>query len=221
MASDKQIRQTAKTQSVVRVYVTGRPAKSSRRAQSTASIPKSEVMRAESRPDRSSHRRILRALPPTVPEERCLVDMLIKSNGTARRYMSNDAGIRNAASLDSQHDELSLGRFFERIGIRSSTGVGRPQSTTPSEFPERAEAAHGYPRQTSQRALPGNRRRSHPEPLEPAQILPSATVREAALETSGIATNHLTTIGFVPSKTKSEPETPPSAPTQHHQKTGG
>ena len=76
---------------------------------------KSEVMRAESRADYETLiTEYYERFNPTVPEDRALVDMLIKSEWHSRRYMSIDAGIWERGFLDTSTDELSLGRVFER-----------------------------------------------------------------------------------------------------------
>src|SRR5665213_3090350 len=76
---------------------------------------KSEVMRAESRPEYETLiAEYYARFNPTVPEDRALVDMLIKSEWHSRRYMSIDAGIWERGFLDTSTDELSLGRVFER-----------------------------------------------------------------------------------------------------------
>ena len=76
---------------------------------------KSEVMRCESRPDYEALiAEYYERFQPTVPEDRCLVDMLIKSEWHSRRYMSIDAGIWERGFLVI--NDRSLGRVFELSG---------------------------------------------------------------------------------------------------------
>jgi hypothetical protein len=99
-------------------------AKSSQNALKTGLDAKSEVLRFESRPD---YEALIAEFDtryhPTTPEDRSLVDMLIRSEWLLRRYTSIDAAIWEHEFFKS--GETSLGatflksqEAFERVGRR-------------------------------------------------------------------------------------------------------
>jgi hypothetical protein len=98
--------------------------KSSQNALKTGLDAKSEVLRFESRPD---YEALIAAFydryQPTVPEDRALVDMLIRSEWLLRRYTAIDTAIWEHEFFKS--GETSLGatflksqEAFERVGRR-------------------------------------------------------------------------------------------------------
>ena len=176
-------------------------------------------MRAESRPEYEALIvEYYERFHPTVPEERCLVDMLIKSEWHSRRYMSIDAGIWERGFLDTSTDELSLGRVFERSD-KVFDRVGRRINSAQRNFQNALKQLMDIRAKRAKEPYLEIDVAPHPEPLEPAQILPSRDREGAALETSGIATKPLNhkLVSFL--QNESEPETPPSAPTANHPKT--
>jgi hypothetical protein len=97
---------------------------SSQNALKTGLDAKSEVLRFESRPD---YEALIAAFydryQPTVPEDRALVDMLIRSEWLLRRYTAIDTAIWEHEFFKS--GETSLGatflksqEAFERVGRR-------------------------------------------------------------------------------------------------------
>jgi len=122
---------------------------SSQNALKTGIDSKSEVMRCESRAD---HEQLIAEyyarFRPTLPEERALVDLLIKSEWLSRRYMSVECAIWERGFVDAK-EIPSPASLKDR---RSLLPRRSPHQLRPARFPEGAEATHGTPRQTQRRS---------------------------------------------------------------------
>ena len=149
MATDRQIeanRKNAQKCTGPRTE-TGR-AKSSQNALKTGLDAKSEVLRFESRPD---YEALIAEFDtryhPTVPEDRSLVDMLIRSEWFTRRYTAIDTAIWEHEFFKS--GETSLGatflksqEAFERVGRRINWAQRNYQLALKQLLDIRAKRAH-------------------------------------------------------------------------------
>jgi hypothetical protein len=125
MATDRQIQANRKNaQKCTGPRTEKGRATSSQNALKTGLDAKSEVLRFESRPDYEALiAEFYTRYHPTVPEDRALVDMLIRSEWLTRRYTSIDTAIWEHEFFRS--GETSLGATFlksqdafERVGRR-------------------------------------------------------------------------------------------------------
>jgi len=121
--------------------------KSSQNALKTGLDAKSEVLRFESRPD---YEALIAAFydryQPTVPEDRALVDMLIRSEWLLRRYTAIDTAIWEHEFFKG---ETSLGatflksqEAFERVGRRINWAQRNYQIALKQLLDTRAKRAH-------------------------------------------------------------------------------
>jgi hypothetical protein len=125
MATDRQIEANRKNaQKCTGPRTEAGKEKSSQNALKTGLDAKSEVLRFESRPDYEALiAEFYARYHPTVPEDRALVDMLIRSEWLSRRYTAIDTAIWEHEFFKS--GETSLGatflksqEAFERVGRR-------------------------------------------------------------------------------------------------------
>jgi hypothetical protein len=125
MATDRQIEANRKNaQKCTGPRTEKGKAASSQNALKTGLDAKSEVLRFESRPDYEALiAEFYARYNPTVPEDRALVDMLIRSEWLSRRYTAIDTAIWEHEFFKS--GETSLGatflksqEAFERVGRR-------------------------------------------------------------------------------------------------------
>jgi len=158
-------------------------------------------MRCESRPDYETLiAEYYARFQPTVPEERCLVDMLIKSEWHSRRYMSIDAGIWERGFLVI--NDRSLGRVFELSG-QAFDRVDRRINSAQRNFQKALRQLMDLrAKRTNEPSY------VQPEPTEPEQTLPNRDCEAAVLETSGAATKPLNPklVSFL--QNDSEPQSP-------------
>ena len=125
MASNRQIEANRKNaQKCTGPNTAAGKEKSSQNALKTGLDAKSEVLRFESRPDYEALIAVFYSrFQPTVPEDRALVDMLIRSEWLLRRYTSIDAALWEHEFFRT--GETSLGAAFlkneqalDRVGKR-------------------------------------------------------------------------------------------------------
>src|ERR1700728_3050548 len=123
-------------------------AASSQNALKTGLDAKSEVLRFESRPDYEALiAEFYARYHPTVPEDRALVDMLIRSEWLSRRYTAIDTAIWEHEFFKS--GETSLGatflksqEAFERVGRRINWAQRNYQFALKQLLDVRAKRAH-------------------------------------------------------------------------------
>jgi hypothetical protein len=147
MASDKQIEANRRnSEKCTGPRKPAGKAASSQNALKTGLDAKSEVIRTESRPDYESLiAEYYQRFHPTVPEERYLVDTLIKSEWLGRRYLRADSAVWEQRFDDTKSE--STGRVFrERSDIFAR--VDRRINSAQRNFPTSAETTHGHPGQT-------------------------------------------------------------------------
>lgn len=217
MATDRQIEANRKNaQHCTGPRTEKGKAESSQNALKTGLDAKSEVLRFESRPD---YEALIAAFhdryQPTVPEDRALVDMLIRSEWLLRRYTAIDTAIWEHEFFKG---ETSLGatflksqEAFERVGRRINWAQRNYQIALKQLLDLRAKRAHDEGAAEPEAAL-------DPEPEAPAAATETEPVNPklvsflpAMPQSPAIAENHPEKRENTPSAEPIPEENPPAA----------
>jgi len=161
MASDRQIEANRRNaEKCTGPRTQAGKAVSSQNALKTGLDAKSEVIRTESHADYESLiAEYYQRFHPTVPEERCLVDTLIKSEWLGRRYLRADAAVWEQRFDDTKSE--ATGRVFrERSDIFAR--VERRINSAQRNFQQALKQLISI---QAKRAL-----EPQPEPAEPSEI---------------------------------------------------
>jgi hypothetical protein len=163
-------------------------AKSSQNALKTGLDAKSEVLRFESRPDYEALiAEFYTRYQPTVPEDRSLVDMLIRSEWLSRRYTAIDTAIWEHEFFKS--GETSLGAVFlkseqalERVGRRINWAQRNYQLALKQLLDIRAKRAHHQGTPAPDSYIEDQEAATTPEPTNPEPEAPHATTETEPLK---------------------------------------
>jgi hypothetical protein len=190
MATDRQIEANRKNaQHCTGPKTEKGKAKSSQNALKTGLDAKSEVLRFESRRDYEALiAEFYARYHPTVPEDRALVDMLIRSEWLSRRYTAIDTAIWEHEFFKS--GETSLGATFlkseqalERAGrrinwaqrnyqlaLKQLLDIRAKRASSEGAYPEEPDAAHIEEADTPDPEPPASPTNTETEPLTPELV---------------------------------------------------
>jgi hypothetical protein len=185
MASRKQIEANQKNaQSCAGPTSQAGKARSSQNALKTGIDAKSEVIRCESQAEYDELiAEFYARYHPTVPEERLLVDALIRSEWLSRRYACTEQSVWERGFIET--DSTVLGRVFQRY----------------EKFFDRLDRRINSAQRNSQKALKQLREiRANPEAIPDTSAIPETIVPDAAVPDA------------LPESPNSHPETEPLNP---------
>jgi hypothetical protein len=219
MASNRQIEANRKNaQKCTGPNTENGKATSSQNALKTGLDAKSEVLRFESRPDYEALiAEFYTRYHPTVPEDRSLVDMLIRSEWLSRRYTSIDTAIWEHEFFKS--GETSLGATFlksqdafERVGRRINWAQRNYQLALRQLLDIRAKRAHDQEIAEPDSNTEEQQSEAPAAPTETEQVSPKLVsflphTSESHAQTENHPENHENT----PSANPEPEENPPAA----------